>query len=250
MEDVILNEVNALTDVLASKYDCDDNNNLTKSNNDDGAVDVSDSGSLCHGLSVSVVNSIWQIITGERIPHGNKTVQEIVDGTDNFIKNESLSGPIMMMPWLRHVPGIKEKFQESRRAPLKMRQLQDRMVASHSQKRKTTTECSKDFIDAYLEKIDSTTDSSSSFHGKKGMTNLQRTLTDLFGAGSETTSSMLLFAFLYMIKYPEVQEKIRAEVESVCGSSTLRVADRKRMPYTDAVLHEVFRHACLVYTGL
>ena len=29
--------------------------------------------------------------------------------------------------------------------------------------------------------------------------------TDLFGAGIETTSSLLLFAFLYMIKYPEVQ---------------------------------------------
>ena len=28
---------------------------------------------------------------------------------------------------------------------------------------------------------------------------------DLFGAGIETTSSQLLFAFLYMIKYPEVQ---------------------------------------------
>ena len=28
---------------------------------------------------------------------------------------------------------------------------------------------------------------------------------DLFGAGIETTSSLMLFAFLYMIKYPEVQ---------------------------------------------
>ena len=30
-------------------------------------------------------------------------------------------------------------------------------------------------------------------------------LEDLFGAGIETTSSLMLFAFLYMIKYPEVQ---------------------------------------------
>ena len=61
----------------------------------------------------------------------------------------------------------------------------------------------RDFIEVYLKKIQSTNDITSSFYGEDGMINLQRSLTDLFGAGSETTSSMLLFAFLYMTKYPE-----------------------------------------------
>ena len=64
---------------------------------------------------------------------------------------------------------------------------------------------SKDFIDIYLEKMEETKDENSSFYGPQGLANLQRSLTDLFGAGSETSSSVLLFAFLYMIKYPEVQ---------------------------------------------
>jgi len=67
------------------------------------------------------------------------------------------------------------------------------------------TSLSKDFIDVYLEKVDSTKDENSSFYGTQGLANLQRSLTDLFGAGSETSSSVLLFAFLYMIKYPDVQ---------------------------------------------
>ena len=45
----------------------------------------------------------------------------------------------------------------------------------------------------------------SSFFGDRGVINLQRSLTDLFGAGSETTTTMILFSFLYMIKYPEIQ---------------------------------------------
>ena len=45
----------------------------------------------------------------------------------------------------------------------------------------------------------------SSFFGDAGLTNLQRSLTELFGAGSETSSTTLLFAILYMIKYPEIQ---------------------------------------------
>ena len=53
--------------------------------------------------------------------------------------------------------------------------------------------------------MEETKDERSSFYGPQGLANLQRSLTDLFGAGSETSSSVLLFAFLYMIKYPDVQ---------------------------------------------
>ena len=91
----------------------------------------------------------------------------------------------------------------------------------------------------------------SSFYGQAGMSNLQRSLTDLFGAGSETSSSVLLFALLYMIKYPEVQAKVQDEIDSVIGKEgsqrSVCLGDRSLMPYTDAVLHEVLRYSCLVY---
>lgn len=61
--------------------------------------------SLNHNLSVGVVNSIWTILTGQKIGHGDQRVNDIVSGTDEFIKNESLSGPIMMLPWLMNFPG-------------------------------------------------------------------------------------------------------------------------------------------------
>ena len=47
---------------------------------------------------------------------------------------------------------------------------------------------------------------------------------DLFGAGIETTSSLLLFAFLYMIKYPEVQVgKIHKRIVLQGDSGVLRL---------------------------
>ena len=84
---------------------------------------------------------------------------------------------------------------------------------------------------------------------------LQRSLTDLFGAGSETSSSMLLFAFMYMIKYPEIQKNVHEEIDKVIGKdqngkmNNVNQNHRTDMPYTDAVLHEIMRHACLVYAG-
>lgn len=233
MEEVIQDEVTKFTQVLAQAQE----NNST---------------SLVQSLSVSVVNSIWTILTGEKIPHGDNNIKEIVEGTDEFIKNESLSGSLMMLPWLRHVPVIREKFLASKKAPLKMRQLQNAAVAKHETKVEEDLNNNSgpgDFIDVYLKKIRSTKDVTSSFFGDNGKLNLQRSLTDLFGAGTETSSSLLLFAFLYMIKHPEIQKRIQDEIESVVGvGGNVTLDHRHDLPYTDAALHEVMRHCCLVYT--
>ena len=51
----------------------------------------------------------------------------------------------------------------------------------------------------------------------------------------------------------KLQEKVQAEIDSVVGKSgakagrTVGLDDRISMPYTDATLHEVLRHSCLVY---
>lgn len=37
----------------------------------------------------------------------------------------------MMLPWLRFFPVIRDKFESSKQAPLKMRRLQDKTVAEH-----------------------------------------------------------------------------------------------------------------------
>ncbi|AWP11013.1 putative cytochrome P450 2J6-like [Scophthalmus maximus] len=108
----------------------------------------------------------------------------------------------------------------------------------------------RDFIDCYLNEIhrnkkDGEVDAG--FHED----NLVMCSFDLFGAGTETTSTTLRWAFLYMAKYTEIQEKVQAEIDRVIGQSRQpSMEDCANLPYTDAVIHEVQRMGNIVPLSL
>lgn len=57
-------------------------------------------------------------------------VSEIIVGTGKFIRRESMMGALMIYPWLRHLPMFNSQFSKSKSVgPMKMRQLQDDVVA-------------------------------------------------------------------------------------------------------------------------
>ncbi|XP_077202168.1 cytochrome P450 2J2 [Paroedura picta] len=100
----------------------------------------------------------------------------------------------------------------------------------------------RDFIDAYLHEM-AKEDPPASFHEE----NMIHSTLDLFFAGTETTSTTLRWAFLYMVLYPEVQAKVQEEIDSVIGQSRQpSMEDRERMPYTNAVIHEIQRKSNIV----
>ncbi|XP_007651886.1 LOW QUALITY PROTEIN: cytochrome P450 2C18 isoform X1 [Cricetulus griseus] len=81
--------------------------------------------------------------------------------------------------------------------------------------------------------------------------NLIFSVSDLFAAGTETTSTTLRYSLLLLLKYPEVTAKVQKEIDHVIGRNRSPcMQDRIHMPYTDAVLHEIQRYIDLLPTSL
>lgn len=74
---------------------------------------------------------------------------------------------------------------------------------------------------------------------------------DIFGAGTETTSTTIRWALLYMMHYPEIQRKVQQEIDDVIGENrTPTVSDKSELPFTMATLQEVERLGSVVPRGL
>ncbi|EDL94179.1 cytochrome P450, family 2, subfamily c, polypeptide 70, isoform CRA_b [Rattus norvegicus] len=182
-------------------------------------------------------NVISSVIFQHRFDYSDEKFQKFIE---NFhTKIEILASPWAQLcsayPVLYYLPGIHNKF-------LKDVTEQKKFILMEINRHRASLNLSnpQDFIDYFLIKMEKEK------HNEKSeftMDNLIVTIGDLFGAGTETTSSTIKYGLLLLLKYPEVTAKIQEEITRVIGRHRRPcMQDRNHMPYTDAVLHEIQRY--------
>jgi len=76
---------------------------------------------------------------------------------------------------------------------------------------------------------------------------LIRNTLELFGAGYETTSTTLGWTFMFMSKFPEVQNKVYKEITDEIGKERMpTMNDKRSLNYTQAVMDEIMRMSSVV----
>lgn len=202
-------------------------------------------------LNLPILNALWRVTVGERFEYDNPRLLSIVhrltETFKRFAKPENVL--VFAFPWITKIyPKFMDRDQ-TKKTNHDMMDLMAESVANHQATLDINSP--RDFTDAMLIEIQNTTDKDSSFYGDFGIENLKNVLFDLFLAGSETTSTTLTWAALYMVRYPKVQARVQAELETVVGKNRRpAIADKPNLPYTEAVLMEVQRYANIVPNGV
>ncbi|NP_001411962.1 cytochrome P450, family 2, subfamily j, polypeptide 7 [Mus musculus] len=193
-------------------------------------------------INSAVSNIICSINFGERFEYGDNKFQELLK-----ITNETLSAETSMMLVLynalpsimKYLPG---PHQTVFRNWERLKMIVYHMMESH--RKDWNPDEPRDFIDAFLTEMTKYPDKTTTSFNEE---NLICSCLDLFIAGTETSSTALRWALLYMTLNPEVQERVHSEIDGVIGQwRQPSTGDRDSMPYTNAVIHEVLRMGNIV----
>uniref|UniRef100_F6ST99 Cytochrome P450 family 2 subfamily J member 2 n=1 Tax=Ornithorhynchus anatinus TaxID=9258 RepID=F6ST99_ORNAN len=188
-------------------------------------------------INSAVSNIICTVTFGERFEYSDPRFQELLHLLDAVILLEANTwGQLFNMfpSVMRKLPG---PHWEIFRKWAKLKAFTSDAIRRHREDRNPDEP--RDFIDAYLDEMDKEKDVAGSYLNED---NLISSTMDLFLAGTETSSTTLRWALLYMALNPEIQETAQAEIDGVVGRSRPpTMDDRESMPYTCAVINEVLR---------
>ncbi|NXX45497.1 CP2J2 protein, partial [Tricholaema leucomelas] len=190
----------------------------------------------CVLLTNAVSNIICSITFGNRFEYHDEDFQKLLQLLEETVR---LHGTVASQLY-SSFPTIMKFLPGSHQTILKNWKLMKSFVMEKIDRHKEdwNPSESRDYIDSYLQEMAKGDSSSSSFQEE----NLVACVLDLLLAGTETTATTLRWALLYMATHPEIQARVQTEIELVMGQVRQpALEDRDKMPYTNAVIHEVQR---------
>ncbi|XP_069766755.1 cytochrome P450 2D4-like isoform X3 [Narcine bancroftii] len=184
-------------------------------------------------INSAVSNIICLIVFGYRFEYQDeKSVELLHTIKESFQLEGGFWGQLLnVLPFISHFPGPHHKIFKNQ---IKIVHFLQEVVAEH--KVSLNEHEPRDFIDAFLAEQKKRKDDPTTSFLESGIIN---TVLDLFSAGTETSSTTLCWALLFMVLYPDVQSQVHEEIDRVIGKEGKpKLEDREEMPFTNAVIHE------------
>ncbi|XP_047222673.1 cytochrome P450 2U1 isoform X1 [Girardinichthys multiradiatus] len=195
-------------------------------------------------ISNAVSNVICSLILGQRFHHEDPEFRTILDlmsrGLEICINSSAVL--INIFPLLYYLPfGV---FKELRQVERDITVFLKKIIGNHGET--LDPDNPRDLTDMYL--MEMLTQQAAGEEGSSFTEDyLFYIIGDLFIAGTDTTTNSVLWVLLYMVLYPDIQDQVQAEIDTVVGRQRPpSLTDRGRLPFTEAAIMEVQRLTAVV----
>ncbi|XP_063099715.1 cytochrome P450 2D16-like isoform X1 [Cavia porcellus] len=197
-------------------------------------------------LNKAVCNVISSLIYARRFDYDDPMVLRLLEFLEDSLREDfSLKIQVVnSMPLLLRIPWVAAKVLPAQRSFMA---LNNELLAEHNTGW-APDQPPRDLTDAFLTEMHKAQGNSESTFNDQ---NLRLLLFELFVAGMGTSAVTLSWALLLMILHPDVQRRVQQEIDEVIGQGRRpEMEDQARMPFTNAVIHEVQRFADIVPMGV
>ncbi|XP_070567856.1 cytochrome P450 2U1-like [Ptychodera flava] len=208
---------------------------------------------LSQVLMSAVSNITCNLLFGKRFDYDDEVFKGLLEITRQIAVNSQRSSILTFIPLLCRLPlPLKTKLVAQHN---RLVMFMEKAVAEHAEMISQNKPIEESFIGGYISHVQnykrniSHKYSSSTFSEDPDHLNIS--LTVIFGAGTDTTATTLLWALLYLCLNQDIQENCFSEIQNAIGlENTPSYADKAKLPYVEAVLLEVQRIASIVPLGI
>ena len=198
-------------------------------------------------LTLAVSNQIAALAFGKRYKHSDNGFLRLCNLFGENLRILQIISPVQYFPFLRYVPfgKIQQTWTQFFKNIEELTGFIETLVGEHKKQSQDPVEMEErnDYIDSFNIEREKHKGPDSTFTGRlirnlslntlfKFLIVLDKQLTmsvlNLFAAGTETTTTTLLWSLIYMIENPEVQRKVHEEIDANIGRDRpIRIGDKR-----------------------
>ncbi|XP_038071646.1 cytochrome P450 2U1-like [Patiria miniata] len=200
---------------------------------------------MTYPVQLAFSNVICSVCFGQRYQPNDPDFKRLLHMADVFFSHLTSASAANFIPllWYLPLPGHRA-VQETYAGIL---DFVSARVEEH--KANLDPDSPRDLIDIYLIEIAKRRAESPDLPTENGFTEdyVQHVVADLFFGGTETVNAGVLWGFVCMVMYPDIQTRVQEELDEVVGQNRApTMADRAHLPYTQATLQEINRRCNVI----
>ncbi|XP_055350214.1 cytochrome P450 2C3-like isoform X2 [Paramacrobiotus metropolitanus] len=192
-----------------------------------------------HLVITTISNLICATAFGKRYNYDDEDFRALLRNEHQCEEQLSEMSALDVFPILRFVPPFRKVYQR-RMNVVQIRREHMQRVIDDTRSSDNKDGQRLDYVNLYLEerKRQQGEGADTTFTDEQ----LLRCVSDLFGAGTMTTTSSILFGLLLMVENPEVVRTVHAELDTIAErNEQILVKHKGHLPYTEAVITEIQR---------